>query len=667
MWGGRRSGCWLAASLLGLAGAYKLDPNSTDSIKSVSRSITEDLINTFYTGHLPGNTPGILPQPYYWWEGGALMGALIDYWYYTGDTKFNDLTSQGLLAQVGEFNDYMPKAQIMNEGNDDQGFWGVAVMAAAEYKFPDPPKDKPQWLALAQAVFNTQASRWDNQHCGGGLRWQIFQWNNGYDYKNTISQACFFNIAARLALYTGNNTYAEWADRVWDWTYAVGFIDEQRYWIYDGAHIPNNCTKIVPYVWSYNSGAFMHGVAAMYNFTTGARREIWRDRLDRLVNASSVFYNGTNNEIMSEVACEPVGLCNVDQQSFKAYLARWMAATTKWAPWTESRLMPRLRTTAVMAASLCTGGSNGRMCGHKWYEGTHDGLIGLGQQMSVMEVIVGLMAGHVGAPATDKTGGTSQGDPSAGGNDMGFKEPGSVKHDLPPITEKDQAGAYILTVAVLLGLFLGIAFVLADETDERTFPEQWSAMRSSLAGDKMKVAMASAAAATAGVLTKKKTSSKKPEGGAEDKDVQGGALSENQASIWNSAMEVDAREKRASRLSVLESSSRATRFSSTGPGGSQNASMEDMSSPHPDPQQQRCLQPASGRLSDDPELGLSPLEIGLAQGSDSRQAPVAAGFHQPASQQLENDPEAGPSSRNSLHKENSATERPTGTSGGVAT
>ncbi|KLU83147.1 glycosyl hydrolase family 76 protein [Magnaporthiopsis poae ATCC 64411] len=662
MWGGRRvCSCLAAASLLGLAGAYKLDPNSTDSIKQVSRSITDDLINTFYTGHLPGNTPGILPSPYYWWEGGALMGALIDYWYYTGDTKFNDLTSQALLAQVGEFNDYMPKAQIMNEGNDDQGFWGVAVMAAAEYKFPDPPKDKPQWLALAQAVFNTQASRWDNQHCGGGLRWQIFQWNNGYDYKNTISQACFFNIAARLALYTGNNTYAEWAEKVWDWTYAVGFIDKQKYWIYDGAHIPANCTNIVPYVWTYNSGAFMHGVAAMYNFTTGARREIWRDRLDRLVDASSVFYNGTNNEIMSEVACEPVGLCNVDQQSFKAYLARWMAATTKWAPWTERKLMPRLRTTAVMAASLCTGGSNGRMCGHKWYEGTHDGLIGLGQQMSVMEVVVGLMAGHVDAPVTDKTGGTSQGDPAAGGNDMGFKDPGSVKHDLPPITKKDQAGAYILTVVVLLGLFVGITFVLVDELDDRTFPERWSAMRSSLASGNMKFAMASAAAAAAGVLTKKKDSAKKPEGGgAEAKDGQGGALSENQANIWNSAMSLDAQEKRASRPSIMESSSRAVRFGSDGPGGSQSASTEDTSSPYPDPQQRR-------RVSGDPELGLPSPEIGLAQGPDSQQLPPGTGFRQSASQQPENGPEPGHSGRNVLHKTKSSSGWPTGRPGSMAT
>src|SRR5437773_12544718 len=77
-----------------------------------------------------------------------------------------------------------------NQGNDDQAFWAFAVMSAAENKYPDPPAGGPQWLALAQAVFNLQVSRWDVTNCNGGLRWQIFPFNNGYNYKNSISNGC---------------------------------------------------------------------------------------------------------------------------------------------------------------------------------------------------------------------------------------------------------------------------------------------------------------------------------------------------------------------------------------------------------------------------------------------------------------------------------------------
>lgn len=58
---------------------------------------------------------------YYWWEAGAMWGTLIDYWYITGDTSYNEATSQGLLFQVGPYQDYMPPNQSKQLGNDDQG------------------------------------------------------------------------------------------------------------------------------------------------------------------------------------------------------------------------------------------------------------------------------------------------------------------------------------------------------------------------------------------------------------------------------------------------------------------------------------------------------------------------------------------------------------------
>ena len=103
-----------------------------------------------------------------------MWGTMIDYWFVTGDTSYNDEIMQAMQFQVGENQAYMPANYTASLGNDDQGFWGMSAMLAAENKFPDPPSDKPQWLALAQAVWNTQASpdRHDGT-CGGGLRWQI--------------------------------------------------------------------------------------------------------------------------------------------------------------------------------------------------------------------------------------------------------------------------------------------------------------------------------------------------------------------------------------------------------------------------------------------------------------------------------------------------------------
>jgi mannan endo-1,6-alpha-mannosidase len=208
-----------------------------------------------------------------------MLMTMIDYWSRTGDDTYNDVVTQALLFQVGTNQDFMPVNQTKDEGNDDQGFWGMAAMLAAETNFENPPSDQPQWLALAQAVFNEMASRWDPSTCGGGLRWQIFTFNTGFTYKNSIANGCFFNLGARLARYTGNATYAQWAETIWNWESAIGLIDGS-YNIYDGASDTDNCTEITRLQWTYNAGIYLHGAANMFNYVRFPRSQSSKIRTD---------------------------------------------------------------------------------------------------------------------------------------------------------------------------------------------------------------------------------------------------------------------------------------------------------------------------------------------------------------------------------------------------
>lgn len=195
-----------------------------------------------------------------------MWGTLIDYWHYTGDESYVNTTKEALMFQSGPNNNYMDPNWTASLGNDDQAFWGMSAMLAAENLFPDPPEDDDrQWLTMAQAVFNTQAhpDRHDDT-CGGGLRWQIPPHNNGYNYKNStslphtqhsspraptnicnpaISNGCFFNIGARLARYTSNATYYSWAHDTYAWLKKVTYIDAE-YNVYDGGHVEYNCTDV---------------------------------------------------------------------------------------------------------------------------------------------------------------------------------------------------------------------------------------------------------------------------------------------------------------------------------------------------------------------------------------------------------------------------------------
>lgn len=454
-------------------GALTADLSDAASIKAAARTALDDLL-TFYHGDEPGQIPGILPGPppagpYYWWQGGAMWGTLVDYWHYTGDTTYNNITTQALLFQTGDNNNYMPLNWTASLGNDDQAFWGMSALLAAETNYPNPPEDDDrQWLALAQAVYNTQASadRHDDT-CGGGLRWQIPMSNKGYDYKNSIANGCFFNMGARLARYTNNDTYAEWPRRTWDWMVEVGFLDNE-YNIYDGAYVWN-CTNIIRPQFSYNAAVFLQGAAYMYNYTTGEERELWKERTDSLLNATiRVFFP---DNIAYEVACEGVRTCNSDMKSFKGYLLRWMAVTAQIAPFTRDRILAVMKTSTEAALKTCTGGSNGRMCSLTWKEGVFTGDPGAGEQMNIVAALTSYLIAleDVGAPLTNATGGTSQGNPAAGTGDSGEW----WRNIDTPAPTKDKVGAGFLTAMLLISAVAMFVWMSMDEkTEDELFRER---------------------------------------------------------------------------------------------------------------------------------------------------------------------------------------------------
>ena len=135
-------------------------------------------------------------------------------------------------------------------------------MSAVETKLSSSGKG-PTWLELAEAVFNAQAPRWDTKTCGGGLRWQIFPFNAGYNYKNAASTGFFFQLAARLARETNNQTYADWAEKAYDWTTKTGLIDDD-YSVYDGTDLSTDCEDINHLQWSYYAATFLYGCAIMH-------------------------------------------------------------------------------------------------------------------------------------------------------------------------------------------------------------------------------------------------------------------------------------------------------------------------------------------------------------------------------------------------------------------
>ena len=78
----------------------------------------------------------------------------------------------------------------------------------------------------------------------------------------------FFQLAARLAQYTKNETYTEWANKVWDWTTGIGLINED-FKVFAGTQVDTKCKEINKIQWSYNAAAFTLGSAVLFNYVSG--------------------------------------------------------------------------------------------------------------------------------------------------------------------------------------------------------------------------------------------------------------------------------------------------------------------------------------------------------------------------------------------------------------
>lgn len=158
------------------------------------------------------------------------------------------------------------------------------------------------------------------------------------------------------------------------------------------------------------------------------------------------------NNIAYEVPCEGKdgkGTCTPDMLSFKGYIHRWLAVTSQLAPYTQQKILPILRKSTEAAIKQCTGGGTQRACGFYWSLGRYvdpnvDKTTGAGEQMNVLAAVSSLLIGTAEPPVTNATGGTSKGNPNAGGKDNG-------ERPAKPITMGDKVGAGFITFLMLGG------------------------------------------------------------------------------------------------------------------------------------------------------------------------------------------------------------------------
>ena len=414
---------------------------SNDTASRIAASITRLYNNGSESGP---QVPGLFPEDdYYFWESGLAWDTMINYWAHSGDETLVPTVQAALLHQRGQDDAYLPANQTRNLGNEDQTFWGLAAMSAAELGFPAAESTNVTWFDLAKNVFDTQVQRWNEATCNGGLRWQIFTFNAGYNYKNSLTQANFALLGARLYRYSGNETYLEWAERAVEWSVNAGLIYSPREGvpaIYDGTDVTTNCSDVNHIQWTINAGQFMNAYAYACNGTCSST---WQE-LGRVALASTTGVFARNGSILTEVACRPSGTCNTDQEAYRAPLARGLAnARDMVSDLDDSSKEDANKIIAASArgAGIQCAGTEG--CGTDWSAKEFDGATGLGQDLAGLEIIMATSTRPQLRTANGTTGGAAGG--SAGGSGNGTSPTGGSSGP----AEADANGAAGFTYSLL--------------------------------------------------------------------------------------------------------------------------------------------------------------------------------------------------------------------------
>ncbi|KAH8762137.1 glycosyl hydrolase family 76-domain-containing protein [Diaporthe sp. PMI_573] len=126
--------------------------------------------------------------------------------------------------------------------------------------------------------------------------------NVDFDYKSAISNGLYFNLAARVARYTGDDSCAQHAAETFDWMLRVGLIDASSFDVYDGAYVEYDCRDINRAQFSYNVAVLLHGAAFIIAFKPACE-------------------GGVSNV--------PADGCTGEMLAFKGFGAPWMATTAQ--------------------------------------------------------------------------------------------------------------------------------------------------------------------------------------------------------------------------------------------------------------------------------------------------------------------------------------------------
>ena len=236
------------------------------------------------------------------WIQATLVETLVNYDWISGDSLKNSIP----LKVVYDF--WSKKSAAFNEVHNDlfdDKLWWVMMYLRLHEVFDDVKYIKEAESWWDQAIMNPNKPKWkawDDNLCGGGVRWGDTTKDNARYYHNSVTNGLFLTVSARLAAhyYLHNNLekaekYAVWAEKEWQWlTEGTGkelWKSDNESLLIDGITQKTQQSGITKTtdLYTYNQGLIIYGMASLARmyFNKGETDKVQSlcDRIDKVFDA----------------------------------------------------------------------------------------------------------------------------------------------------------------------------------------------------------------------------------------------------------------------------------------------------------------------------------------------------------------------------------------------
>ncbi|TPX63076.1 hypothetical protein SpCBS45565_g06900 [Spizellomyces sp. 'palustris'] len=418
-----------AACLVGLASGATLDVTNKAALGDATHKAVSNLVSLYSAEKQAGKTTeGAFDQSNVsWYVSGIIWGMVFDNSHYNGDRAQDTVAGSAMLeATFKETGDLLGGAQrtiqekLRGKWNDDLGWWSLSMMSAVEaYDKNVFIPGGAKFVDVAALTWNEILEQWDETTCNGGIYWSRNREDpsaNKRTFKSVITHSQFVELGARLAIATGNTTYLNWSDKVYNWMKTSGLVTAD--WaVLDGANAPT-CTQVDRTEWSYNAGTLMGALAYMYKAT---KMGTYLDDAKKLLPVAIGKF--TQNGIINEPVCTTTpALCGRDTPASMPQFGKGLSQLyIEGDAAMKQQIQTVIDTTLASAIRNC---NNDWWCNKEWQQ-TAAPAQDVYNQYPTAELLVAASAIHGASAPAGTQNGLPSGPSSASNNNSNSKGTGA--------------------------------------------------------------------------------------------------------------------------------------------------------------------------------------------------------------------------------------------------